>query len=66
MIEVVEGAGITVKGWDEKDWVNAIREVESNRAFYIKRSLVRAKEYNVNCIVNDLNLFLQNMMNKGN
>ena len=45
MIEVVEGAGITVKGWDIIAWCNTIRKVYNNRDQYIRSGFMRAEAY---------------------
>jgi glycosyltransferase involved in cell wall biosynthesis len=46
MIEVVEGAGETVSGWNQEDWVSAILKVAKNKEFYRERGLSRTKMYN--------------------
>jgi glycosyltransferase involved in cell wall biosynthesis len=51
MIEVVQGAGLTVKGWDHRDWQVAIRDLAINRMHYIEMGYARVKEYNWEDIV---------------
>ncbi|MDO6431489.1 glycosyltransferase family 1 protein [Flavitalea sp. BT771] len=51
MIEVVHGAGLTVKGWDHRDWQAAIRDLTINRMHYIEMGYARVKEYNWEDIV---------------
>jgi glycosyltransferase involved in cell wall biosynthesis len=45
MIEVVEGAGKTVTGWEQTEWVQSILEVYANRVQYAARGLQRARQY---------------------
>jgi glycosyltransferase involved in cell wall biosynthesis len=45
MIEVVEGAGKTVKTWEETDWIEAILQVHANRSQYVTLGLQRARQY---------------------
>lgn len=45
MIEVVEGAGITVKGWQHRDWCAAIKTMADNHAYYQKSGFERANHY---------------------
>ena len=51
MIEVVQGAGLTVKGWDHGDWQIAIRDLTINRLHYIEMGYARVKQYNWEDIV---------------
>lgn len=60
MIEVVEGAGITVKGWGKKDWINSIEKVYNNRNIYKRKCLKRANEYNWENIINNFEEFITN------
>lgn len=46
MIEVVEGAGITVKTYEVDDWLKAVALMEMNRAQYITQGYERVKMYN--------------------
>lgn len=45
MIEVVEGGGITVKGWQHKDWLEAIRGITGSRDRYRESGFARAARY---------------------
>ncbi len=45
MIEVVAGAGKTVMGWAQTEWVQSILEVYANRVPYAARGLQRARQY---------------------
>lgn len=45
MIEVVEGGGITVKGWQHQDWLEAIKEITGSRAKYRESGFARAARY---------------------
>jgi glycosyltransferase involved in cell wall biosynthesis len=58
MIEVVQGAGLTVKGWDMKDWCNAIREIAARRQYYINLGYARVKNYNWDDTIARLNNYL--------
>ena len=51
MEEVVSGAGVTIKSWDIKDWINGINEIEKNRFYYINKGLERVKKYDWDEIV---------------
>ena len=42
MVEVVGDGGVTVPGWSEPAWVDAIEQVWSNRAAFSARALARA------------------------
>lgn len=37
MIEVVENYGVTVKGWDIEDWVDAIEYAISNKSEIVEK-----------------------------
>jgi len=54
MIEVVEGAGETVKSWDEHDWIATINKVYEDRIRYIQAGYKRLKEYKREFIVDNL------------
>jgi len=58
MVEVVLGAGITVKGWDMETWKNAIRSIMANRQFYINQGYLRIKSYQWDDIVIRLDNYL--------
>lgn len=58
MIEVVQGAGVTVKGWDQGDWLAAIEDLTLNRAHYIQLGYARVKEYHWEDIVTRLDNYL--------
>jgi glycosyltransferase involved in cell wall biosynthesis len=46
MIELVEGAGITVKGWDIDAWCGTILDAYNGRDQYISSGYKRAETYN--------------------
>ena len=52
MIELVQGAGLTVKGWEVDDWCAAVRDVTTNREKYVKQGFARALRYDWQEIVN--------------
>jgi glycosyltransferase involved in cell wall biosynthesis len=58
MIEVVQGAGVTVKGWDQGDWLAGIGDLTLNRAHYIQLGYARVKEYHWEDIVTGLDNYL--------
>jgi glycosyltransferase involved in cell wall biosynthesis len=45
MIEVVEGAGMTVKEWDVSAWCEAILSVFNNSEYYLDSGFQRSKQY---------------------
>lgn len=45
MIEVVDGAGVTVKEWDKGVWVNSVLNAIKNRSEIIKKQNERIKNY---------------------
>jgi len=45
MIEVVEGAGMTIKGWDAATWCDTILSVFNNSEYYRHLGHQRAKQY---------------------
>jgi glycosyltransferase involved in cell wall biosynthesis len=61
MVEVVEGAGVTVKGWEVNDWLNAIADVIPNRERIVARSYERVQHYNWNKIIKDFVGSLDNL-----
>lgn len=54
MIEVVENAGETIKGWDPKSWVDTIIMVINNRDVYSAKAIMRAQEYDWETVINGL------------
>ncbi len=58
MIEVVEGGGKTVMGWDKGEWINAIKEVYSNRDKYIKSGREKAMEYDWQKVIKKLSMLI--------
>ena len=46
MIEVVDGAGMTIKGWDTATWCDTILSVFNNNEYYRNLGLQKAKQYN--------------------
>lgn len=45
MVEVVEGAGMTVKGWDVTTWCNTILSMFNNSEHYRNLGFQRSKQY---------------------
>ncbi|PSR52478.1 hypothetical protein AHMF7605_02530 [Adhaeribacter arboris] len=60
MIEVVEGAGETVRSWYVNDWVNAITKVLSNREGYSLKGLERSKQYEAELVLKQLFSYINN------
>ena len=60
MIEVVENAGITVKGFEKNDWLKAIKEVSDNREYYAERCYEKSKNYNWKNIIFELIKVIEN------
>lgn len=58
MIEVVQGAGITVKGWEMEDWKKAIRTITAGRQLYINLGYLRVKSYQWDDIITRLDNYL--------
>ena len=58
MIEVVEGAGLTVKGWATGDWIRAIEEISRNRLHYFRAGQARVQQYHWESIVAALDNYL--------
>ena len=58
MIEVVEGAGVTVKGWEMEDWKKAIRAITADRQHYINQGYLRVKSYQWDGIITRLDNYL--------
>lgn len=54
MIEIVDGAGETVTGWNKSEWISTILKVAHNRDYYIARGLQRAEKYNWDLIIQQL------------
>ncbi|RFM26674.1 glycosyltransferase family 4 protein [Deminuibacter soli] len=52
MIEVVEGAGITVRGWEEADWLQAIETIKANREMYKQKGFERVAAYSWTEVIN--------------
>lgn len=59
MIEVVDKAGLTVKGYKEEDWFDAIKKVSANRDLYADSCYQRSKLYNWESIIAQLILKLE-------
>lgn len=51
MIEVVEGAGLTVKEWNDQTWIDAIEKVLQHRPHYIQAGFDRVRTYHWESIV---------------
>lgn len=58
MIEVVQGAGVIVKGWDHGDWLKAIGDLTLHRQHYIQLGYARVKEYDWEDVVTRLDNYL--------
>jgi glycosyltransferase involved in cell wall biosynthesis len=58
MIEVVEGAGETVKGWNQEDWIQAILKVNQDRQQYVLKGIDRVKLYDWSKIIRNLEDYL--------
>jgi len=54
MIEVVDGAGMTVKGWDTTVWCDAIQSVYNNCERYRTLGFQRSKQYDWATIVQSI------------
>jgi glycosyltransferase involved in cell wall biosynthesis len=54
MIEVVQGAGLTVKGWETADWQRAIGAIAADRHHYIERGYRRVKNYQWDTVITRL------------
>jgi glycosyltransferase involved in cell wall biosynthesis len=54
MVEVVEGAGETVKTWDEADWLKTITYVDQNREDYIAKGFKRVAAYKRETVIRNL------------
>lgn len=62
MIEVVEGAGETVKTWEQQDWIDTINLVYNNREKYIKAGFKRIEEYKINTVISNLIRYMERHM----
>jgi len=58
MIEVVQGAGVTVKGWEIADWKKAIGSITADRQHYINQGYLRLKSYQWDDIITRLDNYL--------
>ncbi len=54
MIEIVENAGITVKGFNKNDWLEAIKKVSDNHDYYSERCYEKSLDYDWQSIVSKL------------
>lgn len=61
MIEVVEGAGATVKNWNKKEWIRTIEHVAGNRAHYIEAGFARVTSYEQNAVLQSLSTYINEM-----
>lgn len=59
MIEVVNEAGLTIKDYNKRDWINAIRKVSDNRDFYVDRCYQKSELYSWESIISQLILKLE-------
>lgn len=60
MIEVVEGAGITVKGWNVSDWCNSIEYAIENSKEIVEKQNQRIKKYDWNLIADSIYKIITN------
>lgn len=60
MIEVVEGAGLTVKGWDINEWCDAIEFSINNKSEIVLKQNSRIKQYRWTIITQNLINYLDN------
>lgn len=59
MIEVVEGLGKTVKGWDKDDWIKTIlKEIENKQSFEVDSS--KLQRYDWHYIIDGLFSYVRN------
>jgi len=58
MIEVVEGAGETVKTWNKEDWIQTIINVSLNSSDYIQAGFNRVKSYEQQDVIARLNAYI--------
>lgn len=60
MVEVVEGRGITIKGWVEQEWIDTICNVLTNPEFAEQLRNVDLSDYDWKKIVLELNKYITN------
>ncbi len=60
MIEVVEGAGITVKDWNVNDWCNSIDYAILHKKEIVEKQNQRIKKYNWKLIADSITIFITN------
>jgi glycosyltransferase involved in cell wall biosynthesis len=58
MIEVVQGAGITVKGWDTGDWQKAISDITRDTQYYVNLGYLRQMSYQWDDIITRLDNYI--------
>jgi len=59
MIEVVAGAGETVKSWNKEDWIQTIQKVCSNPNGYIQAGFDRVRSYERQAVLQRLTDYIQ-------
>lgn len=59
MIEVVEGAGETVKTWNKKDWITTINQVFEHRNKYIEAGFKRVEAYQTETVIKKLTQYIE-------
>jgi len=64
MIEIVNGAGETIKGWDKQEWINTILKVCNDREHYISRGLQRATEFEWPVVIEGLIRYISSKTNQ--
>lgn len=62
MVEVVSGAGETIKGWDIDNWVQTIDKVYAERHHYIEKGFRRVEEYKRDYVIKNLIGYIENNM----
>jgi glycosyltransferase involved in cell wall biosynthesis len=55
MVEVVQDAGITIKGWDIEDWKTAIESIDQNRDDIVAKGYLKVQKYNWQKVVMGMN-----------
>ncbi|RFZ84804.1 glycosyltransferase family 1 protein [Mucilaginibacter terrenus] len=58
MIEVVEGAGITVKSWLIDDWLSALKDIEDNREALVIAGYERLEAFQWKIVVQEFIAFI--------
>lgn len=59
MIEVVEGGGETVPGWNKNLWVETIEKVVIHRELYVARGFTKAKTYEWSEVIGRITRYIE-------